>query len=441
MEQNEIKEKKVQIQTKYNNYMKLNIQDTQQIDDNIDPSNEQAEEEDDYFIIKESIYFNVDIKKDSIRNSDVINKHIIICGTHPSLYYFILPLRAKYLGEENLKWVVILANDISKEWDSISRFEKIIYINGSPLNTEDLYRANIEYADKAVILECENKVYSNYEDEMIDSESVFIYKAIKKCNENIQIMTELVYDSNIEFLLPKKELSSLLKNENSRIQYESTSLFAAGEVYISSIIDTLTCQAYYNPHIVTILYQLLTGGKNTSNVTMRGICENVGLKSSNLWQIPIHESFINKTFLELFMELAENHNCIALGIYRLPGAKDNDHPYVYTNPRPDTMLTHRDRIFVLAIDNAPLSLNNKNIYGNWSEKEERVNNNIFQNSISLEEMNNKSNKITPFRYLDDTLTEIENYVNLLEKNLKNLKYAVKETIGNAVKQEFSSILN
>ncbi len=422
--------------------MKLNIQDTQQIDDNIDPGNEQAEEEDDYFIIKENINFNVDVKKDSIRNSDIINKHIIICGTHPSLYYFILPLRAKYLGEENLKWVVILANDISKEWDSISRFEKIIFINGSPLNTDDLYRANIEYAEKAVILECENKVYSYYEDEMIDSESIFIYKAIKKCNENIQIMTELVYDSNIEFLLPKKELTNLLKNENTKIQYESTSLFAAGEVYISSIIDTLTCQAYYNPHIVTILYQLLTGGKNTSNVTMRGICENVGLRSSNLWQIPIHENFINKTFLELFTELAENHNCIALGIYRLPGAKDNDHPYVYTNPTPDTRLTHRDRIFVLAIDNIQLSMNSyKNNQGDPIEKEEKVINNIFKDSISFDEMNNKSNKITPFRYLDDTLNDIETIVGTLEKNLKNLKHVVKETIGNAVKQEFSSLLN
>lgn len=430
--------------------MKLNIQDTLQIDDNIDPSNEQAEEEDDYFMIKESIKFNVDIKKDSIRNSDVINKHIIICGTHPSLYYFILPLRAKYLGEDNLKWLVILSNDISKEWESISRFQNIIYINGSPLNTEDLYRANIEYADKAVILECENKVYSNYEEEMIDSESVFIYKAIKKCNENIQIMTELVYDSNIEFLLPKTELSTLLKNQRSRIQYESTSLFAAGEVYISSIIDTLTCQAYYNPHIVTILYQLLTGGKNTSNVTMRGICENVGLKSSNLWQIPIHESFINKTFLELFTELAENYNCIALGLYRLPGAKDNDHPYVYTNPRPETRLTHRDRIFVLAIDKVSITMkshdNDKNNNNeNAMDKDDRNKNNMInKNNISnleIDENINKSNKNTPFKYLDETLTEIENYVKHLEKNLRELKYGLKESIGNAVKQEFSSLLN
>ncbi len=38
---------------------------------------------------------------------------------------------------------------------------------------------------------------------MIDAESIFIYKAIKKCNKDIQIMIELVYNSNIEFLLNK----------------------------------------------------------------------------------------------------------------------------------------------------------------------------------------------------------------------------------------------
>jgi acetyl-CoA C-acetyltransferase/potassium large conductance calcium-activated channel subfamily M alpha protein 1 len=38
---------------------------------------------------------------------------------------------------------------------------------------------------------------------MHDAESIFIYKAIKKLNPSIQIMIELVYSSNIEFLLEK----------------------------------------------------------------------------------------------------------------------------------------------------------------------------------------------------------------------------------------------
>ena len=36
-------------------------------------------------------------------------------------------------------------------------------------------------------------------------------------------------------------------------------MYTAGEVYISSIIDTLTAQACYNPNIVTILQQILVG--------------------------------------------------------------------------------------------------------------------------------------------------------------------------------------
>ena len=36
--------------------------------------------------------------------------------------------------------------------ECISRFPKVFYIKGSPLLQEDLLRANIEFADKAVIL-------------------------------------------------------------------------------------------------------------------------------------------------------------------------------------------------------------------------------------------------------------------------------------------------
>jgi hypothetical protein len=39
---------------------------------------------------------------------------------------------------------------------------------------------------------------------------------------------------------------------------------------------------------------------------------------------------------------------ITLGLYRLSGTTDNwTHPYVYTNPEPSTIVTAKDRIFVL----------------------------------------------------------------------------------------------
>ena len=85
---------------------------------------------------------------------------------------------------------------------------------------------------------------------MMDAQSIFIYKAIKRINPSLQILTELSYNSNIDFLLPKSK---------TKHGYNFSKLYAAGEVYISSTIDTLTAQAFYNPHIVTILQQMLVG--------------------------------------------------------------------------------------------------------------------------------------------------------------------------------------
>jgi hypothetical protein len=94
-----------------------------------------------------------------------------------------------------------------------------------------------------VILGHDVSLTQNINDEIMDANSIFIYKTIKKTNPHIQILTELVYNTNIAFLVPKK----------NDLNYVFSTLFAAGEVYISSIIDKLTAQAYYNPYIVTLV--------------------------------------------------------------------------------------------------------------------------------------------------------------------------------------------
>ncbi len=113
----------------------------------------------------------------SLKDSNEIVNHIVLCGIHPSIYYFLLPLRAKYLKQ--FQYVVIIAPEKPTEiWDYINRFPKILFIKGSPLLTEDLLWANINFADKAVILghNMEGSNENNNFDEMIDAESIFIYK-------------------------------------------------------------------------------------------------------------------------------------------------------------------------------------------------------------------------------------------------------------------------
>ena len=168
----------------------------------------------------------------NIKDSDKIFNHIIVCGIHSSINHFILPLWAQYLGSYS-PIVIITDNPIIPEiWDWISRYPGIFIINGSPLYEDVLLKANILNANKAVILGTDMSLNPDEEvnDEMLDAKSIFIYKAIWKCNPHIQILTELVYNTNIDFLVPKR----------NNLSYQFSTLYAAGEVYISSIIDTLT---------------------------------------------------------------------------------------------------------------------------------------------------------------------------------------------------------
>lgn len=76
----------------------------------------------------------------------------------------------------------------------------------------------------------------------------------------------------------------------------------------------------------------------------------MNLNQSNLWQISVPEDYINLNFIDLFWYLATERNLIPLGLYRLKGAKDNEHPYVFTNPDKHTKLTDKDKVFVLGCE-------------------------------------------------------------------------------------------
>ena len=90
-----------------------------------------------------------------------MRNHIIVCGVPSSIQSFIKPLRVKYLAEYQLQKVVIITGQSDgssgdqidpKIWGTIAHFKYIYIVNGSPLKQETLIKANVNYADKVVIL-------------------------------------------------------------------------------------------------------------------------------------------------------------------------------------------------------------------------------------------------------------------------------------------------
>ena len=87
----------------------------------------------------------------------------------------------------------------------------------------------------------ETDVQSDHEN-LLDAKTLFKYNIIKKKAPWVKIVTELINQDNIAFLLDDPVLYQFMDD----YEFDQTPVFASGEVYLSSLMDSLICQAYYN---------------------------------------------------------------------------------------------------------------------------------------------------------------------------------------------------
>jgi hypothetical protein len=257
------------------------------------------------------------------------------------------------------------------------------------LDEEDIRRAGVFRAQQVVILagsasadivqkpaEEDGDEEKNSDDEegmiedrvggaeaLLDSDSIFTFKAVKRMNDSVQCVVEFVSDRNISYLNPETGVVNAVGND-----FRSTPQFAAGELFASSLLDTVVCQAFYNPHVVNIInrlviskdpYEVAAMTNRVGTVKLRGLDSVLG---SSLYQIDIPYVMQHKTYGFLFESLAEQ-GVVPMGLYRevLPSVCLERHlntlPYVYTNPPASTELFAGDKVFLLSTK--PVRVSNK----------------------------------------------------------------------------------
>lgn len=135
-----------------------------------------------------------------------------------------------------------------------------------------------------------------------------------------------------------------------------------GEIYISSMLDTLICQSFYNPYITDILQQLIMGSTgNTFSFTINQKLKEKKISQSTLYLLNINEELLRfgakkfskkVKYKELFLFFVKN-NMVPIGIYRNSGKPSSistkkDKRYVYLCPGNETEVDiDHDQIYVL----------------------------------------------------------------------------------------------
>ena len=197
-------------------------------------------------------------------------------------------------------------------------------------------------------------------------------------------MTELIFTSNIEYLLDTDNIQQLSNQKGIYAEYEYTRLYASGEIFTPKIIDCLTCQSYYNLHLVNIIELLLGGQRNNNDVKVKRLEEYFGLDNSNLYLIKVPDSHINQAFMDYYYYLLE-FNSIALALYRK--SETDDFYYVYTNPKKTVLLRDMDYVFILSNNQSIYNLNKEEVYNeeenNTTEIRKQQEDNIIKPKLDL----------------------------------------------------------
>ncbi|XP_065805643.1 calcium-activated potassium channel subunit alpha-1 isoform X11 [Labrus bergylta] len=354
-----------------------------------------------------------DIEKVILTRSEaamtVLSGHVVVCifGDVKSaligLRNFVMPLRASNFHYHELKHIVFVGSleYLKREWETLHNFPKISILPGTPLSRADLRAVNINLCDMCVILSANQ---NNIDDASLqDKECILASLNIKSMlfddsigvlqansqgftppgmdrsspesspvhglvrqtsvttGGNIPIITELVNDSNVQFLDQDDD-------DDPDTELYLTQPFACGTAFAVSVLDSLMSATYFNDNILTLIRTLVTGGATPElegllaeeNALRGGYSTPQTLANRDrcrvaqlaLYDGPFADLGDGGCYGDLFCKALKTYNMLCFGIYRLRDAHLNSQNqctkrYVITNPPYAFELVPSDLIFCL----------------------------------------------------------------------------------------------
>ena len=323
-------------------------------------------------------------------------------------------------------------------WERISlKNKEVLYLECSLSDINELAHTAINFAYHAIILS--SKIPGSTMD---DSNTLPLVNIIES-NFIVKFTVELVNEVNMKYLEYK------LPVEMESMSPLTWPRYAASNVFCSSALDFIMAQGYHNNFIIDIIRRMVVYEDLFDEI---GIDENCRI---NNIEIPIDVHGKN-TFKDMFLYLLRlERPVIALAIYRGVGILNNEIPYVFTKPGPDTPIFFGDKIIVMGeINNRDASPYLKDVRKklrsettiNLSRKKSLTKNsqNIVVRTVTVAELatkaveedeKNEGNMLSD----DDLLNMIKN---LLDKNKRKRETISKqnETIINLA-SEFTTVQN
>lgn len=245
---------------------------------------------------------------------------VVLCRGQPGdLFDFVRPLRGSHL--DTFPDIVILCPILptADDWLKISAYPGVWVVVGSPMRAADLARAGTTAARCAVLFQQEGGAVSQSDtlqsDTLIDADAIVIYRLVRSIAPATEIVVELARLESVAFL--NDEIADLSGRGDSMTERKA---FSAGHVFTSSFVDVCLCQAFFNPHIIGIVEQLLGVGDRAAARAWhrnRGIVKRLGKPlPSHVYMMKLPRRMVGKKFSEVFRLLCTTRGILPLGLRR-----------------------------------------------------------------------------------------------------------------------------
>ncbi|KAA0158780.1 hypothetical protein FNF31_05192 [Cafeteria roenbergensis] len=205
------------------------------------------------------------------------------------------------------------------DWLKISAYPGVWVVVGSPMRAADLARAGTTAARCAVLFQQEGGAVSQSDtlqsDTLIDADAIVIYRLVRSIAPATEIVVELARLESVAFL--NDEIADLSGRGDSMTERKA---FSAGHVFTSSFVDVCLCQAFFNPHIIGIVEQLLgVGDRAAARAWHRStsIVSRLGKPlPSHVYIMKAPRAMVGKKFSDVFRMLCASRGILPLGLRR-----------------------------------------------------------------------------------------------------------------------------
>ena len=97
--------------------------------------------------------------------------------------------------------------------------------------------------------------------------------------------------------------------------YYATKPFAAGEIYVGSLLNSLMCQSYYSEKMLDILEQMILGNSFVPQ-EITNVYEQLNLNMCSLNLVEIPHGCTSMTFKAIFEFCVRNCKMVPIGVYK-----------------------------------------------------------------------------------------------------------------------------